>query len=343
MKLLFILLVLVAVSCSDEKKIPADGNNPNSPGGTNTAKSPAPLAKGSSLPLQFPRDEGVHHDQPIEWWYLNSQFSDAAGKQYALFFCEFSAGRHLLSLYDKTANTNLVKDFYEGVTADENKLALSSLTGNWKQTEVPFNYTFKYEFEGMTINLALKSNKKPFLPGADGFVAMGQNGTSYYYALTDLTLTGTIKRGTDQIQVNGKAWMDHQWGTWDWATAFTQWKWYSVQLDNGVDLMLFNIYKNKTLLNSHCGYIDKDNNQYHKLPCQLVTRQVYTDAFGGKWQKEVDLEIPSLSNTKLTLTSENDLQFIEPRVLWEGSMKVAGSFKGVPVKGTAYQELNRQD
>jgi len=24
-------------------------------------------------------------------------------------------------------------------------------------------------------------------------------------------------------------------------------------------------------------------------------------------------------------------------------MKVAGSFKGVPVKGTAYQELNRQD
>jgi predicted secreted hydrolase len=334
MKLLIVFLTLFATSCSNEKKTNPEGK---------VATSISATAAAKKLPLQFPRDEGVHNDQPIEWWYLNSQFTNAVGKQYAFFFCEFSTGRHLLSLYDKSADTNLVKDFYEGVTAEENKLGLSSLTGKWRQTNAPFNYTFTYDFEGIALELELKSNKKPFLPNGDGFVDMGQNGTSCYYALTDLSLTGTLKLGTNQVPISGKAWMDHQWGKWDWATAFTQWKWYSVQLDNGVELMLFNIYKDKTLLNSHCGYIDKDNNQFHRLPCQLVTRQVYTDAFGGKWQKEVDLQIPSLSNTKLTLTSERDLQFIEPRVLWEGSMKVAGSFKGVLVKGTAYQELNRPD
>jgi predicted secreted hydrolase len=145
------------------------------------------------------------------------------------------------------------------------------------------------------------------------------------------------------MEVSGQAWVDHQWGKWDWVKDFTQWKWYSIKLDNGVDLMLFNIYKNKKLLQSHCGYIDADNKQYHKLPCELVTRQYFTDANLGKWQKEVDLVLSNPPNTKLTLVSDKDDQFIERFVLWEGTMKVSGTFNGKPVKGTAYQELNRPD
>jgi predicted secreted hydrolase len=189
----------------------------------------------------------------------------------------------------------------------------------------------------------LQANKKPFFPGGDGFIAMGEKGKSYYYALTDMTLNGTVKMGTNQVRVTGKAWMDHQWGQWDWINDFSQWKWYSIKLDNGTDLMLFNLYKNKKLINSHCGYIDKANQQFHQLPCNLVTRQYFTDERGGKWQKEVDLEFSSVPNTKLTLISERDEQFIEPFVLWEGSMKVNGPFKGVAVKGTAFGELNRPD
>jgi predicted secreted hydrolase len=334
-----LLLVLLFAACSNEKQ--TNSQNTNHPGETASVKP----GQSSHQPIQFPRDEGVHRDAPIEWWYLNSQFSDAAGKKYSFFFCKFSTGRHLVSLYDKSADKIWVKDYYESVNAAENKLDLSSITGKWKQAKAPFNYDFLYDFEGVTLELALKATKKPFLPEGDGFISMGENGSSYYYAITDLTLAGTLKTGTNQppIQIDGKAWVDHQWGSWDWVKDFSQWKWYSVKLDNGVDLMLFNIYKDKKLINSYCGYIDAENKQYHKLPCELVTREYYTDASRGKWQKKVDLEISSLPNTKLTLTSENDLQFIQPLVLWEGSMKVAGTFKGEPVKGTAYGELNRPD
>jgi hypothetical protein len=107
--------------------------------------------------------------------------------------------------------------------------------------------------------------------------------------------------------------------------------------------MLFNFYQGDALIRSYCGYMDADKHQHHKLTCRLVTRQYYTDPAGAKWQKVVDLEVPSLSGTRLTLTSERDLQFIEPSVLWEGSLKVTGTFKGAPVTGTAYGELNRPD
>jgi predicted secreted hydrolase len=334
--LMIISALLLATSCSKEKDAPTTSQNTIS---TN-ATAPAKTAR-----IQFPKDEGVHRDQPIEWWYLNSQFTDPAGKEYAFFLCKFSTGRHLVSLFDKAGNSMWVRDYYESVEAAEGRLDLSSITGKWKQTETPFHYSFAYYYEGMTLDFTLKANKKPFLPGGDGFIAMGEKGTSLYYALTDLTLSGTLKAGTNALPVtiNGKAWIDHQWGTWDWVKDFSKWKWYSVKLDNGVDLMLFNIYKGGTLINSHCGYIDKDNNQTHKIHCDLTTAQYFTDPRGGKWQREVVLEMPELSNTKLTLTSESDGQFIEPFVLWEGVVKVQGTFKGEPVKGTAYQELNRAD
>ena len=333
-----LILLFFITSCSEQAKAPSTSQ------GSNTSP-PSAIATATNRPFQFPRDEGVHPNQPIEWWYLNSQFSDATGKQYAFVLCKFSTGRHLVSLFDKTANATWVKDYYEAVNGRTDRLDLSSITGTWKQSGAPFNYDVDFHFEGVTFNVALKAKKKPFFPGGDGLIEMGEKGTSYYYAVTDLGLIGTMKAGTNavQTQISGTAWVDHQWGNWDWVNDFSQWKWYSVKLDNGVDLMLFNIYKNKKLIQSHCGYIEANNQQFHKLRCGFATQKYYTDVSGGKWQQQVDLELPDLPNTKLTLISESDQQFIQPMVLWEGSMKAKGLFKGAAVHGTAYGELNRPD
>ncbi len=305
------------------------------------AKPQPPANK--ARPIEFPRDEGAHYEQPIEWWYLNAQLSDASGKQYAFFITVLSTGRHLVSLYDKAANKVHTKDYYERVDAAQNSQSITSLSLKWKQDNAPFRYSLAYDFEGMAVQLAIKANKKPFLPGGNGFISMGENGTSHYYALTDLTVSGSIGISGTPVAVNGTGWFDHQWGKWDWVKDFSQWKWYGVKLDNGVDLMLFNLYKDRKLVASHCGYMDANGDQFHNLTNNFVTREYYTDPSGGKWQKVVDIKFPSLTNTLITLTSENDLQFIETNVLWEGSMKATGTFNGAPVKGTAYGELNRPD
>ncbi len=327
--LVFLATMLFAVSCSEQKK----------------AEAPISVGQEKNVvrPIEFPKDEGAHPEQPIEWWYLNSQFSDTAGKDYSFFFAKFRTGRHLTGFYDKSADIFIPKDYYESVNAAEGKLDATSITGDWKQVGAPFHYTFKYSYDGVAIEASLKANKKPFLPNGNGFISMGVKGTSYYYALTDMTLKGTLKRGEETVEIHGTAWMDHQWGSWSWVTDFSKWKWYSVKLDNGVDLMLFNIYKDGTLVNSHCGYMDAQGNQFHKLQCELETLSYYTDSIGGKWQKDVVLTIPSLPDTKLKLSSEREGQFIEPLVFWEGSMKAEGTFKGTPVQGMAFGELNRAD
>ena len=336
MKLLIWTLLIVLCNACSKQEPPVDEPVKKSGNAANAA------AKSEARPIEFPRDEGVHRESPIEWWYLNAQFSDTKGGQYAFAYCKFSTGRHLVAFFNKTADTAGAKDYYEEVTASDSKLDLSSITGKWKETG-PFASSFFYNFEGLKLDLALKARKKPFLPGGNGFIAMGEQGTSHYYALTDMSLTGTVTMGTNEVKVTGKAWMDHQWGKWDWVQDFSQWKWFGVKLENGVDLMLFNLYRDKQLVGSHCGYMDAAGNQFHKIGSELITREYFHDTNGGKWQKVVELRLPSLTNTVLTLTSEHDGQFVEPNVLWEGSMKVTGTFNNQAVKGTAFGELNRPD
>lgn len=344
-------LSLLLASCgkeADSLQKPSDARTTNTAQNAEARTNAAATATATTntnaaKPIEFPKDEGAHYEKPIEWWYMNSQLIDANGKEYTFFFCILSTGRHLVSLYDKAADQVLVKDYYESLTTTQNTLLLTSPSLKWQQDGAPFRSQLAYAYEGLTVNLKTKSNRKPLLPNGNGFINMGLKGTSHYYALTDLIVEGTIDMGTKPLKVKGKGWLDHQWGEWDWVNDFSQWKWYAVKLDNGVDLMLFNIYKDKVLINSYCGYIDAANNQQHQLKCELITKKYYEDASGGKWQKVVELKIPSLPNTTLTLTSDKDLQFIEKEVLWEGSMTAEGTFKGVPVKGLAYGELNRPD
>ena len=53
-----------------------------------------------------------------------------------------------------------------------------------------------------------------------------------------MNVTGALDLGQDRRQVSGEAWMDHQWG--DFATYQEGgWDWFSVQLKDGTDVMLY--------------------------------------------------------------------------------------------------------
>ena len=83
-------------------------------------------------------------------------------------------------------------------------------------------------------DLMMESRKRPLLEGGEGFITV-RGRQSFYYSLTDLRTTGSIRIGNAWIPVTGKSWMDHQWA--DVAYAKDQWTWFSIQLDNGTDLM----------------------------------------------------------------------------------------------------------
>jgi predicted secreted hydrolase len=69
-------------------------------------------------------------------------------------------------------------------------------------------------------------------------IPYGPFGTSKYYSWTSLLSTGTIIDHGDPVSVIGISWIDHQWGNFDFASG-AGWDWFSMQLSNGQQYMLY--------------------------------------------------------------------------------------------------------
>ena len=82
------------------------------------------------------------------------------------------------------------------------------------------------------------TTKPAALHDGDGYIDYGNGTASYYYSWTRMDVTGALDLGQGWQQISGEAWMDHQWG--DFATYQEGgWDWFSVQLEDETDVMLY--------------------------------------------------------------------------------------------------------
>jgi predicted secreted hydrolase len=79
--------------------------------------------------------------------------------------------------------------------------------------------------------------------GAAGFSRKGTaaDAASYYYSLPHLRVAGSIMRGSATTEVNGEAWLDHEWSSQYLETQAVGWDWIGLNLDDGAALMAFRI------------------------------------------------------------------------------------------------------
>ncbi len=64
---------------------------------------------------------------------------------------------------------------------------------------------------------------------------------SYYYSLTRLATTGTVRIGRQTHTVTGNSWFDHEWSTSALEDDQAGWDWFSLQLSGQDELMLFKL------------------------------------------------------------------------------------------------------
>lgn len=99
--------------------------------------------------------------------------------------------------------------------------------------------------DGMTIALELRldSEKPPVLQGDGGLSQKGSEpgNASYYYSLTRLSAAGEVRLGGELLPVAGSAWLDREWSTSALGAGEVGWDWFSLQLDDGRELMLYQI------------------------------------------------------------------------------------------------------
>jgi len=216
-------LLLAAVACS-----PSVAPLPDAP-----LPSPTPAP-----PIVFPRDAGPH-DSLTEWWYYTGHLTSQAGKRYGFEFVIFQVQR-------ENQPTGYLAHF-----------AISDIDGQRFSHQATFTQTasraadFPLDVNGWTLNhsnagdgidaamdgyelhLTL-TDEKPPAQHHGGYITYDLAGGSYYYSRTRLSVSGALNGDA----VSGLAWMDHQWGNFVIGSV-GGWDWYSLQLDDNTELMLY--------------------------------------------------------------------------------------------------------
>lgn len=312
--------------------------------------------------IKFPQDEQAHK-LPIEWWYFNGFLEDDQKNQYAFMDCLFKldvpkAGLPLLrkipltTAYSSHSILSEIKpkkfrnriDLVSMVSSDSFKKPLlfinyadPLLFDGYFNSVVEETERFKYRIKTEMFDLKLESTKPPLLASGKGFIDFGKDST-YYYSLTNLKTEGVIRIKDKEIKVKGKSWMDHQWIQAKYSK--TKWNWFSLQLDNNVEIMCFEYFGQARKRLANISFSDGRQECVGEIkitPLSAKWKSLKTKAeYPLAWR----IEIPSLgADLETEALVENQEMLFGVLNYWEGPLKVSGRFKNERVSGRGFMEL----
>lgn len=321
----------------------------------------------------FPQDHGAHEAFRTEWWYYTGQLAAKNGRQFGyqltffrrgmsreqvktnpsrwtvsqLYLAHFAVSdlKNKQFLYaEKISRAGLGK-----AGADQNRLHvwIDQWSADADEKDV---HHLRATDSSMSIQLALSPEKPPVIHGENGISrkgsALGQ--ASHYYSFSRLDTNGTVTIGEESFEVTGTSWMDHEFGSADLAPDLVGWDWFSVQLDDRSELMLYRLRRaDGTADPSASGtYIAPDGRTSHLAANAFtLTPITFWESPAGKvrypqhWRLSVPsqqllLELtPRMENQELRTSGSTQVTY------WEGAIEVNGAANGKPIKGQGYMEL----
>jgi predicted secreted hydrolase len=321
--------------------------------------------------FEFPRDHGAHPGYKTEWWYYVGHLKAASGETFGYQLTFFRAALRQLDLKARSAwSLNTIYFAHLAVTdparrtfafrdkAGRGALGLSGAKAggmrvwidDWQAELQGDEFHLKAEDEGLGLDLALKPLKPPTLHGDAGYSRKSAryNSASYYYSISRLHTQGTIIVAGRRLPVTGLSWMDHEFFTGALAPGLAGWDWFSVQLGDGWDVMLYLLrHKDGTVDPASAGTLINPQGQPRHL--NLADFQVKaTGAWssphtGTRYPAGWEVTIPG-AGYRLTLTptlADQEIRAPAPAKVtyWEGEVKITGTKNGAPVGGLGYAEL----
>ncbi len=295
-----------------------------------------------------------------EWWYVVGHLRDSAGHRYGFETTLFKlnhlqlpgSGASLSVLRTDVALTLVNQNrFISRVSYVEPGLApvvlstrrLNERIGNAAITAAgQKRIRLQSSVHGARLHLSLTVARAPLLEGGRGLVPMGSGGSSYYYSLPQLRVTGSLTYHGRRRAVTGIAWLDHQWGNWHWA-RIDGWTWGAVQLADRLD---FSLAVFRAVGGSLRGISSSSSRGHQRVLRRFVLRSL------GRWRSPHDhvvypsgwrLKIPALQARLLIRPLVSDQEVYDPIArrssYWEGACSVAGIMRGRRVHGLAYMEV----
>jgi predicted secreted hydrolase len=322
----------------------------------------------------FPRDHGSHEEYRTEWWYYTGHLTADDGRRYGFELTFFRVGVPLatrnsqratnwdlrnLSLAHFAITDVAAKDFryYEKLnrsspfTANAAAGRLDVFNEGWRATALPDGSWRVAASAGRdAIDLVLTARKPPAIHGENGVSvkAEGAGYASHYYSMTRLEVRGSI----DGKRCRGLAWMDHEFGSAALRESQQGWDWFSIQLDNDAELMLYQIRRTDGTpdVSSSGSLVTSDGDVIHlrrddmRITPAATWRSPHSGAaYPMGWRVAVpkfgiDLVLqPLLRDQELLTRSSTRVTY------WEGAVDATGSFGNVATRGSGYVEMTGYD
>jgi predicted secreted hydrolase len=335
-------------------------------------------ALSGSCSLEFPRNHGAHPGFRTEWWYYTGNVETAQarrfGYQLTIFRRQISppgAARQWPDPASKWRTQQLYlghialsdidgKGYYTAEEISRGVLGLAGVRQSDGQVSVyiknlvieigPQSQRLRATSEKFSFDLFLKPLKEPVLHGDRGYSRKGDTPerASCYYSFSRLQTRGKIKLDDQEHSVSGLSWMDHEFSTADLQPGIDGWDWFSLQLDNGSDLMLYVLRQADGHFNpaSSGTFVDENGATQHLAldEFKIETLDTWQSPHSGgrypsRWRLTVDmvdLQVliePNLADQEMRTPDSTGVTY------WEGSVSVQGQARGRPVKGKGYVEL----
>ena len=223
--------------------------------------------------LQFPRDHGSHPDYRIEWWYYTGNLSADDGRRFGYQVTFFRIGvdpapqnRSRWAVRDLFMTHLAVTDIGRGRQLVAERLdrggvgwagaragTLDVWNGDWRAALDGETHRVRAIDRELGVDLRLEPGRGVTAHGEGGLSRKGADAgnTAHYYSMTRMPTSGHLVVDGERIAVRGASWMDHEFGTTFLETSQVGWDWFSLQLDDGSDLMVFQLRRTDGRTDTH--------------------------------------------------------------------------------------------
>lgn len=337
----------------------------------------APVTRPAQL--EFPRDHGPHPAHRIEWWYYTANLrgpgEEAFGIQVALF--RFALRPDSPALGWEAGQLYMahvaIGELDRGRFHVDERLARPAAGLAGAQAEPFAAWVETCSARGLSpggmfplhlscagrngdgaafgLELELAQGKPRVLHGEEGYSAKSDvpGGASYYYAHTRLPAEGELllPGRPAPVPVSGDAWYDHEWGSIGLGDDQAGWDWFSLQLDDGHELMFFHIRDRDGRAVSQRGSLVAPDGRVQAFGEDVIEAQPLriwrSPHTGVEYPVAWRIQSPEL-DLSLEVHARMDDQEMRTAVrYWEGSIRAEGRHRGRPVSGQGFLELTGYD
>ncbi|MBK9168826.1 MAG: carotenoid 1,2-hydratase [Bryobacterales bacterium] len=318
---------------------------------------------------EFPRDHFEHPDFRTEWWYYTGNLRDPRGRPFGfeLVFFRQAVERPAPSgsvwrppdLYlAHLALTDIAGQRFiahkrlnrpgpgvAGASFEQRRVWNGNWSAAWQepaQILTAIAPEFRFRFTATPI-------KQPYVHGLNGVSqkAGGAGKASHYVSFTRLAVEGDLSYEDSRFPVEGLAWMDHEWFTHQLESEQAGWDWFSIQLEDGRDLMLFQLRRKDGSIDPYSAgsviFTDGRGRHLRREQFTLEPLRLWTSPkTGTRYPVEWRISVPGERLDLRAAAAVDGQELADAGAAginyWEGAVRYEGS-----ARGAGYLEMTGYD